>query len=86
MPKAKTSQPKERSLSPHHSNSDFLAAALDRITVLEQLVAGLALKAGAHPPDVKLWQEYIRKWPDNAAGLSMSSQSQYLVHWAEHGK
>jgi len=82
MSKAKTSRPKERSLSPHHSNSDYLSLALDRIDILERLVAGLARRAGAHPPYVEKWRRYLIDWPDNPPGASMSSESQYLVDWA----
>ncbi len=76
---------KERSLLPHHSNADLLSFAIDRITVLERLVASLALKAGAHPPYVKRWQEYVRGWPDNGIDATMTSESQDLQHWARHG-
>jgi hypothetical protein len=83
---AKQKRQPERALSSHHSNADFLNFALDRIKVLEEIVGGMALRAGAHPPYVERWQQYITKWPDNPQDSSLSQESQYLTHWANHGR
>lgn len=83
MAKVKSSPKKERSLSPHNSNSDYLSLALDRINVLERLVAGLARQAGAHPPYVERWRRFLIDWPDNPPETSTTSESQYLIDWAD---
>jgi hypothetical protein len=83
MSKAKKPRKKERSLSPHNSNSDYLSLALARIDVLERIVAGLARQAGAHPPYVEQWRRYLIDWPDNPPETSTSSESQYLIDWAD---
>jgi hypothetical protein len=83
---AKTSGPVERKLSPHHSNSDYLSFALDRIAVLEQLVAGLAMSAGAHQPYIDRWLKHLREWPDNPQDSSLSQEAQYLEHEVRHLK
>jgi|HubBroStandDraft_3_1064219.scaffolds.fasta_scaffold1057936_2 hypothetical protein len=62
----------ERALSPH--NADLLSIALDRIDVLERLVAGMALKSGAHPPYVEGWRKYQAE--------SLTQEAQYILDWA----
>jgi len=62
----------ERALSPH--NADLLSIALDRIDVLERLVAGMALKSGAHPPYVEGWRKYPAE--------SLTQEAQYILDWA----
>jgi hypothetical protein len=62
----------ERALSPH--KADLLRIALDRIDVLERLVAGMALKSGAHPPYVEGWRKY--------QGESLTQEAQYILDWA----
>ena len=71
---AKQKRRPERALSPHHSNADLLRIALDRIDVLERLVAGMALKSGAHPPYVEGWRKY--------QGESLTQEAQYILDWA----
>ena len=86
MSKVKTPQKKERSLSPHNSNSDYLKLALDRIDILERIVAWLARQTGAHPPYVEKWRRYLIDWPDNPPETSTSSKSQCLIDWANQLK
>jgi hypothetical protein len=63
------------------TDAQFLRNALDRIDILERLVAGLVRQAGAHPPYVDLWRKNIIDWPD--AKHPLSTDSQYLVDWGE---
>jgi hypothetical protein len=55
----------ERALSPHHSDADLLRIALDRIDVLERLVAEMALKSGPG------WRKY--------QGESLTQEAQYIL-------
>ena len=71
---AKQKRQPERALSSNHNNAHLLRVALDRIDVLERLVAEMALKSGAHPPYVGAWRKY--------KGESLTREAQYILDWA----
>jgi hypothetical protein len=52
----------------------------DRIHVLEQLIASLVLREGAHPPYVQQWRQTVANWPN--AGQSVTIAAKELMEWA----
>jgi len=77
---------KECALSSHHSNGDFQRFMLDRLDIVERVVAGLALKAGASFPNVDRWRICIIDCSDDPSGTPLSRESQQLVDWADRLK
>jgi hypothetical protein len=51
-----------------------LAFAMERISVLEQLVAGLARKAGAFEPQIAQWRQYSANWPQVDGSLTKDAR------------
>jgi hypothetical protein len=77
---------KECARRSHHRDGDFQRFALDRLDIVERVVAGLALQAGASFPNVDRWRKCIIDCSDNPAGTSLSRESQQLVDWADRLK
>jgi hypothetical protein len=66
-----------------NGNSKRLGFLEDRLYVLENVVAGLARKAGAPPHYIDRWRKFINDWPDHKSDATLANEAQFLIDWAE---
>jgi hypothetical protein len=66
--------------SPKVTDADRLEFIMDRLAIFEQVVAGLARKAGASDAYVSAWTRHIANWPDVSDRLTRDAK--LLLEWA----